>query len=336
VFILTSATLSRSPVIYVAELCFASLLQAINLANVLLIVAALPNETLYRLQSFLNGISGAQEGVARRVARLDLVPLLGAVCVTTLCAALCAWAYEKHPHVADEVVYLYHARYLAAGMLTMPAPPVPEGFDIDLMHYDGDRWYCPVPPGWPALLSLGVRAGAAWLVNPLLAGANVLLAYLLVNRLYDRATARLVVLLMCVSPWNIFMGMNFMTHTSALTFALLACLAMTKLYETGFARWGVLAGAMTGAVSLIRPLEGAALAVFLGVLTLLPLTRPRRHWASLAGLVTGTAIVGGLFPLRFTQRKYSAPARTRSVLVRIEVWDGPGWILYQVTGRLTS
>src|SRR5690606_10366434 len=130
------------------------------------------------------------------------------------------------PHVPDEVIYLYHARYFAAGMLTMPAPPVPEAFNIDLMTYEPTRWYSPVPPGWPAALSVGVLLGAPWLVNPVLNALNVLLASMLLHAVYDRRTARLAVLLLAVSPWFLFMGMNFMTHTFTLTCALAAAVAV--------------------------------------------------------------------------------------------------------------
>ena len=123
-------------------------------------------------------------------------------------------------------------------MLTMPTPPVPEAFDVDLMHYEEDRWYSPVPPGWPAMLALGVLLGAPWLVNPVLAGLNVIAIYLLLGELYDRRTARMAVLLLCTSPWYVFMAINFMTHTFTLTCALAAAVAVARARRTGKARWG--------------------------------------------------------------------------------------------------
>ena len=55
----------------------------------------------------------------------------GATLVVTVLLAL--FVYERHPHVPDEVVYLLHARYLAAGRLFLDLPPVPAAFDVDLM-----------------------------------------------------------------------------------------------------------------------------------------------------------------------------------------------------------
>ena len=190
---------------------------------------------------------------------------LWTVAVSYLLAVL---SYQRIPHIPDEVVYLLHARYFAAGMLTMPAPPVPAAFSLDLMTYDPTRWFSPVPPGWPAMLSLGVRAGAPWLVNPLLAGLNVLLASALLRALYPRRTARLTLLLLAASPWALFMAMNVLTHTFATACALGAALCVARLRAGRSLAWAVPGGALIGVISLIRPLEGLAVALLLGLWSL--------------------------------------------------------------------
>ena len=88
-------------------------------------------------------------------------------------------------------MYLLQARYLAAGQLSMPLPPVPEAFNIDLMTSQATRWFSPVPPGWPMILAVGAFLGAAWLVNPVLAGINVVLTSVLLRELYPPRTVRL-------------------------------------------------------------------------------------------------------------------------------------------------
>ena len=72
----------------------------------------------------------------------------------------------------DEVVYLFPARYFAAGKLSMPLPPVPAAFNVDLMTYQAARWFSPVPPGWPAILAVGAFVGLPWLVDPILGGID--------------------------------------------------------------------------------------------------------------------------------------------------------------------
>ena len=34
------------------------------------------------------------------------------------------------------------------------------------MTYEKDRWFSPVPPGWPATLAMGEFSGVPWFVNP--------------------------------------------------------------------------------------------------------------------------------------------------------------------------
>jgi hypothetical protein len=276
-FVLTSATLSRELPRYLAELVSATLVQALQLANVVLVVLALPGRRF-----------GAMKWLAT-----DRLVIVGAIWTVLLSAALNWFVYERHPHVPDEVVYVLHAEYLAAGHLTLPSPPVPEAFAVELIHYEVDRWFCPVPPGWPALLAIGAWAGVPWLVNPLFAGVCVLLTFALLRRLYDAPTARLAVLLLCTSPWFIFLAMSFMTHTATLAFALAGAVGVAKARETGQSVWAWLAGAATGVVSLIRPLEGVIIAGLLG-LWAIGLGGRRLRWTGTVGLIVGTALVGGL------------------------------------------
>lgn len=284
VFGLTAATVSEDVRFYVAELAFAAFLQTVNLGNVILVAWSLPAAGLAALGERLRRWFG-QPAPAHRT--LDRVALAAAVWVTAAAALLSWFSYERHPHIPDEVVYLLHARYLAAGKLWLPPPPVPAAFDVDLMNYEATRWFCPVPPGWPAVLALGVLAGAPWLVNPLLGGINVWLAFLLLRRLYDRPTARIAALLLAASPWHVFMAMNFMTHTLTLTCALVAGLALLVAREGGQALWGALAGLGAGAALLVRPLEGFTLGCLLGFWILLGEGGARRKAALLGAFAAG-------------------------------------------------
>lgn len=289
VFFVTSATVSRDVRVYLMELPFAAFAQAVNLANVALAAFALPDDVVTRLKLRIEGFFGGEGKEETR--GVDRFALLAAVWVTSAAALLSYFSYERHPHIPDEVVYLYHARYLAEGKLSLPAPPVPAAFDIDLMNYEADRWFCPVPPGWPVALALGVLCGVPWLVNPALAGLNVLLAFAFTRELYDRRTARLVTLLLCVSPWHVFMAMNFMTHTFTLTCALLAAVAVIRARRTSRSVWAALSGVATGAVSLIRPLEGLVVAVLIG-LWVIGVGGKRLRFSGIAAFALGCVAVG--------------------------------------------
>lgn len=297
VFNLFAATVSLQIPRYLSELSFAAFIQSVNLMNIILLVMAFPEEALPNLKERIERLLGNSENEeTSRGGSLDRFAGVVALWVIVLSATLNLFSYGRHPHVADEVVYLYHARFLANGTLTTTAPPVPEAFDVYLMQFDGDQWYPSPPPGWPALLAVGELAGAPWLVNPILAGINILLIYVLLNELYSRRVARIAILLLSLSPWFIFMAMNFMTHTFTLTCALCAWLGVIWSRKTGRARWALLGGSFIGILSLIRPLEGLIIALLCGFWAI-GIGGKRLKFTSLVGLTLGTAFVGAVvFP----------------------------------------
>ena len=294
IFLLSSAAVSRSLKGYLFELAFAGFVQTVNLANVVLIVLSIPDYAIAWLKTKSAGIVGPKgsEDVHERSV-FDRFALLAAIWVIALGATLSYFSYERYPHLQDEVIYLYHARYLADGELSVPAPPVPEAFSIYMIPFKSARWYSVFPPGWPAVLTVGVVLGLPWLINPLLAGVNVILAYLLFQELYSRRFARIAVLLLCVSPWQIFMAMNFMSHTATLSFALLAAVAMARARKTEKSKWGLIAGLAIGAVSLIRPPDGLVMMGLLGLWGI-GLGGQRLKLSSISAFFLGVIVSGGL------------------------------------------
>jgi 4-amino-4-deoxy-L-arabinose transferase-like glycosyltransferase len=276
VFILTSATVSRDVATYLAEIVFAALVQIVSLGNILLMVWALPEEALAGLQRRLDkwigqpDVEDRESKIENRKSKIqnstvDRFVILAALWVGILAAGFSWFVYQAHPHIEDEIIYLYHARYLSEGVLTVPAPPVPEAFSFYLIPHEAGRWFSIFPPGWPAMLAVGVFLGVAWLVNPVLASLNVLLSYAVLRKIYSRRAARMAVLLLALSPWFVFMGMNFMAHTFTLTCALVATLAVIRARNSGSSTWGLIAGCAVGVVSLIRPLDGLVVGGLLGL-----------------------------------------------------------------------
>jgi len=290
-FVLTSATLSKAVSDYVGELLLASFIQLINLAAIILAMEALPQSAAQRLRQRFDALLGPADVSGGGVDRFALI---AAAWIFAACGFLAYVIYQNHPHVPDEVVYLYHARYFAKGMLSMPLPPVPAAFDLDLMTYEPTRWYSPVPPGWPAVLALGVRLGAPWLVNPALSALGVVLTYVLLREIYDRRLARLAVLLLCASPWFVFMGMNFMTHALSLFCALGGAIAVARLRRDRSLLWAVPGGVAIGIMAMIRPLEGLTVAVLLGFWALGGFPWRARRLAAVSTLALVSIATGAL------------------------------------------
>jgi hypothetical protein len=296
--LVSAAALSREPVAYATEVPFATLVELVNLGTIVLLAAALPSDALPTVQGWIDRLLGppVPDGVTASRG-LDRFAWLAAAWVTAVSAVLAAFIYERHPHVPDEVIYLYPARYFAHGMLTMPAPPVPTAFEVYLMDVVNGRWFSPVQPGWPALLAIGELANLAWLIDPILAGVNILLGYLLLRAFYDRRTTRLVTLLLCTSPWFLFMGMNFMTHMSTLACALAPAVMLVYARRTAHVRWALLAGALVGYGALIRQLDGLLVGAVLGLWligSVLPDFRRGERRMEQLRLVVGFGLAAGL------------------------------------------
>lgn len=291
-FLIPTATVSENVSFYIQEWLFAGFVQTINLGCLVLFAVSIPREATEKLQVLTAKLFGEttekiEPGMPDRFAfRL-------AVLVVIAAALLNIFSYERHPHVPDEVSYLTHARFFASGVLTMPAPVVPEAFEVYLMTYKGAEWFPAPPPGWSMMLAVGTFFGVPWLVNPILAGLNLLLIYILLRELYPKRTARIAVFLLAFSPWYLFLGMSFMTHIFALTCALLAAVGVAWARRTENSVWAWAGGLALGMIVLVRPLEAVAMAGLLGLWSI-GLGGKRLKIAGIAGLVIGSMIVGGL------------------------------------------
>lgn len=290
---LVAAKISRPAERSALEFAAATALHLVALGNFALVALSLTKPQLDACERLFERCLGPRGDGAPQPGGLDRFAWILAAFAVALAALLNLTVYERAPHVPDEIVYLLHARYLAAGELWLNPPPVPAAFDLDLMLLDQGKWYCPVPPGWPAVLALGVRAGVPWLVNPLLGGASVLAAYLLFRELFDLRTARVGVLLLATSPWLAFLDMSFMTHSLTLACGLLGALGVARSRRTGSLGWVVAAGVATGVIALIRPLDGLLVAGALGLWSV-GLGGARLRVAAIATLVLVTGAVGSL------------------------------------------
>ncbi|REJ78237.1 MAG: hypothetical protein DWQ47_01885 [Acidobacteria bacterium] len=288
---LTSATVSEDVGFYLYEVVIASAIVSVNILNLLIAYVTAPGLRDHQADAITRFIGDpADESVSP--ARPDKAVYCLAVFVLLLSSILNVVSYERHPHVPDEVAYLIHSRFLANGTLTMPEPPVPEAFEVYLMHFKDGVWYPSPPPGWPLVLAAGTFFGVPWIVNPLLAALNLILGYIFLREIYPRFVARLSVLLLGLSPWYIFLGMSYMTHMATLTCGLLAALGVCYARRSS-SLWALAGGFALGFASLIRPLEAAALAGLLGLWSIGIGGKRIRLWG-VAGLLVGSMMVGAI------------------------------------------
>ncbi|MGH7695668.1 MAG: hypothetical protein ACRENH_11845, partial [Gemmatimonadaceae bacterium] len=164
---IAGAAPSLSPRTYAEELVLAFGIQLIAFGNVVCFARSAPDALLARWQSFCDRWLGSDTGNEPLPGRFfDRTALMAALWTLAVTLVLVVVVYQRIPHVPDEIVYMLQARYFAAGQIALPPPPVPQAFDVDLMYLDDARWFSPVPPGWPALLAIGVAARIPWIVDP--------------------------------------------------------------------------------------------------------------------------------------------------------------------------
>ncbi len=215
-------------------------------------------------------------------------------------AALCllafglSWAYVGYylrggPRIIDATSYLLEARSLSRGSFSFLAQEPTAAFRgrFLLASPDGHALSVIFPPGYPALLSLGVRASAPMLVGPLLGAALVAATYFLGRALGQTApVALLAAALSAVSAALRYHSADTMSHALC---ALLMCLALGLSLRRDLRLAPLLAGLCLGWLAATRPVSAAV------ALTLCGFALHKsglRAWLWLAlGLVPGVALL---------------------------------------------
>ncbi|MEZ5777641.1 MAG: hypothetical protein R3E44_04690 [Paracoccaceae bacterium] len=277
------------------HLVIASAFLVINLVNFAALLAALPGN---RLSSVAGGVSAAISlpGGDDRVRRFDSAfPLCVAGAVFATCVLITFAAFEAVPHL-DDIIYLFHARYFADGMLALPLPPSTEAFGHYLLDTHDGKWFTANLPGWPLALAIGILVGMPWVISPLAAGASVLLVHRVTRSMIDRGTANLVILLMAISPWYLSISSTGLLHTFTYALILGAWVLLLKSRERPSFVLPLIAGLLMGWLFLSRPLEG----IYMGLLTwiwTLTFLKDRSQWKTVILYSLGCIAIGGLlFP----------------------------------------
>lgn len=211
------------------------------------------------------------------------------------CAAFAlSWLYLQSylrggPRIIDATSYFLEARSLAAGSFSFHVPDPSAAFRgrFLLSSADGHQLGVIFPPGYPLVLSLGMRLGAPLLVGPLLGALLVLATYRLARAL-DQApkVAMLAATLSVLCGALRYHTADTMSHGLA---ALLTCGALTWALEPGARRAPLLAGGCLGLLAATRPVTAV---VALLVASYLMRQRPWRAWTLLVlGTLPGVALL---------------------------------------------
>lgn len=198
--------------------------------------------------------------------RAEILAFLLALAGFAASAVISARTFERIPHLEDEIAYLWEASVMAQGAIALPSPDHAESFPVPfVIDFQGQR-FAKYPPGWPAALSLGVRAGAPWMVNAVLGGLSLWLIFRLGERLVHPWVGVLAELLSLTSPMFLMLEGSLLSHGFSLFLTLafiLAWLELTKSIVERIPRWIPIsiAGLALGLLVLTRPLTALGIAL---------------------------------------------------------------------------
>jgi hypothetical protein len=122
----------------------------------------------------LGRLDKALSGWSPRVASL-LPALIALLLGVTASLAL----FKGYPTALDEMAHLVQARFMAVGRLAGQGAVPPEAWVIQNTMISGSGWSSQYPPLHTAILSLGMRAGVAWVVGPVITMALVMFTALI-------------------------------------------------------------------------------------------------------------------------------------------------------------
>jgi len=199
------------------------------------------------------------------------------------------------PTLVDEMVQLLHARVLAGGDTALPLPDPAAAWMVQNSLLTPAGWASVYPPGHTLLLAGALRAGAPWLVGPVMVAITAGFSALVADRvLVGRALARTAAIAAALSPFVLFLGSGYLSHATAGAMAAVALWAALHARD-GSAWWAVVSGAAGGVMVCARPWTGLVLGAALIAAAWLPTgaTLPARGRRWLLRRV-GALIMGGL------------------------------------------
>lgn len=187
--------------------------------------------------------------------------------------------FEGVPHIEDEIAYIWQAKALLTGHLTLPSPPHPNSYVVPfVVDYLGER-FGKYPPAWPVLLSIAIRMGLRVWINPLLAGLGVWLTYLLGKRIFSELVGFLAAGLTVTSPFFLMNSGSLLSHPFGLVLSTIFALGWLESFwaderakniessPRAIRQWAyiIISVLALGVLILTRPLTALAVAAPFGI-----------------------------------------------------------------------
>lgn len=280
--------------LYGRSFIVAAVILGVNLTLLWRIALAMPVPNLERLRSRVRecfSLPGYQD-TPKPWDRTLVWGTAGFVLLVTLFFGL--GVLQGTAQFGDEVVYQFMAKVFAQGAVAVPAPPVPEAFEMYLVEERDGLRYGLFIPGWPLILAIGMIFGAPWLVNPVLAALSILATHALTRRLVDRGTANIAILLLATSPWFLILSSVYQPHAATLLAALVSWLSIHRASSHRAHLWALGAGLAAGVAFCVRPMDGMLIGGASGLYAAFALRGGRAWWTILTVYVAGCVATGAI------------------------------------------
>jgi len=187
--------------------------------------------------------------------------------------------FRAFPFCMDEYNYWYQARIFAGGDVYLES--FPEKFRPFVEKYvilNEGRVFSKYPPGFPALLALGVIIKAPAVINPLIAVITLMLLFLFVRSFFGPLYALLAAALMAANPYFLAYSSSYFSQPAALLGSTLSFYLVRNYELSSKTLYLPALGLVTGYAALTRPLDAFCVIVPAYLYLLYILTRQKRFW----------------------------------------------------------
>jgi hypothetical protein len=242
------------------------------------------------------------------VKRTELLALILAILGSLSSIWVSHSVFENLPHLEDEFAFLGQAEVVAQGRIKLPTPFEAHSHLVPFVVDYGGYRFGKYPPGWPAMLSLGVRLNAPWVVNALLAGFSIWLIYRLGSKVAGDGVGLLAAVLSLTSPMFLMLSGSMLSHTFSLFLTCAFALAWLELFpfkkdervNQRHPAWVLvlIVGMSLGLLAITRPLTAVGVGLPFIVLAIVKFVKGNgAERSQLLGIGITTLFLVGLLPL---------------------------------------
>lgn len=148
-----------------------------------------------------------------RFTRHELFPVFCVAAIYVVIVFLVGFSIlQQFPNSADEFAYLYQAHTFVSGNAVNTAHPQQDALSPFFIHTHHDNVFSIFPPGWAVVLSIGLLINAPWLINPMLAGLNIIVLYTISRCFLEPKWSWAVIGLWMLSPMVVLNSASLFSH----------------------------------------------------------------------------------------------------------------------------